>query len=401
MDSHIYSVSLCLPLFHHSSHFNSGEYRELDHIRVCDGPSFQCGDAPNSAECESMKEQFQRDPSRADLWKTMRVTGSAYETCVKLQQCPNEAASATPALGGGAPDTDSLPACLRAFSTDGGCRIDPTCSAIKVCTSACYTCVRLVQDWPIFMETCSPPNANINDEAEVPNPGVVVPASSFAEDSSSSSSSNSMEMESDASLTAEDRAFIEAAAQGRAEFNAATADRARRIQNLIQSGAIPSSHLQQVAESAAAGTIFSINPDLPNSFGDSGIFMELATTIQSAIKTSSSSTSKTSSAVSPAADVRGGVDRETIQKACYAKYFELAESRRARYFMSYKRSNMPALNPDDLAQSLAWDAHSTCKCLKAGCPMQPGETMSMLGTCQYNRMHEMIMKIAFPNVANP
>lgn len=371
----------------HDRYRCAGEYLDFEHFRACDGPAFSCSNAPDAGECERMRSMFQTDPARGDLWKTHRVTGNAYKTCVALHQCPAE------------PTGNS--ACMETFAKDSGCRIDPTCSAVKVCTSSCYTCVRLVQEWPIFLEACSPPNANINDEAEFPNPSPVVPAeavpNSFSE-STASTDANGSEPE----LAPEDRAFIEDAASGRVEFNAATADRARRIQSAIQSGAIRSAQLQRAAEAAAAGSIFSINPDLP-AYADpdhASAFLQLATTIRSSTRAATRARAQAGS--TPASrDVRGGVDRETIQKACFGKYTELADSRRARYFMSYKRSTMPSLNPDDLAQSLTWDAHSTCKCLKAGCPMQPGETISLAGTCQYNRMHDMMMKIAFPTVSSP
>jgi hypothetical protein len=95
-----------------------------------------------------------------------------------------------------------------------------------------------------------------------------------------------------------------------------------------------------------------------------------------------------------------GEDGQDLTPQCHAMWEELGNSRRARYMMSYKKYTMPELNPDDLRQSLAWDAYSVCKCL-GKCPTEPGETLSLVNVCKYTRMHELQMKLAFPNVVNP
>ncbi len=82
---------------------------------------------------------------------------------------------------------------------------------------------------------------------------------------------------------------------------------------------------------------------------------------------------------------------------CWDMWNELGQSRRARFYMSYKKTTMAELNPDDLTQGLAWDAHSVCKCL-GKCPMQPGETLQYAHSCKYTRSHEFLMKVAFPYI---
>ncbi len=320
------------------------------------------------------------NPGASDLWRHLRVLGNVYETCVELGYCgrdPNKAAG------------DYTP-CHRALSDDWRCEIEPKCDAVKQCSTQCYTCNRLVREWPIFMETCKPPGANVNDEVEVPTPQVPsASASSFISHSQQVQQTQGFPVAPNAvtELSLEDQAFIADAASGRAVFNEFNAARARRIQEAIQSGAVNPAQLQAVAEVAAAESITSINPDLPS------VFMELSTTVRA--RAASKNGAK------PPPQVRGGVNLDDVQTLCHAKWREFSQSRRSRYFLSYKKTTMPELNPDDIIQSLGWDAHSTCKCLQAGCPMQPGETLELLGTCQYNRMHELIMKMAFPNVANP
>lgn len=91
------------------------------------------------------------------------------------------------------------------------------------------------------------------------------------------------------------------------------------------------------------------------------------------------------------------IDYAVREPRCWSMWKELGEIRRARFFMSYKKTTMPSLNPDDMAQGLGWDAHSVCKCLQK-CPMDPGETLQMANSCKYTRAHEFLMKVAFPTL---
>jgi len=104
--------------------------------------------------------------------------------------------------------------------------------------------------------------------------------------------------------------------------------------------------------------------------------------------------------VDATSDAEDAVVAYTLREPrCYKMWEELGASRRARYFMSYKKDTMPSVNPDDLLQGLAWDAHSVCKCL-GKCPMQPAESLQMAHSCKYTRAHEFLMKVAFPDVKN-
>ena len=326
-----------------------------------------------------MEQNFLKAPAAVSLWKAMRTTGDVYRTCIDLKYCE--------------PDPEGeWSVCHHALWDDPACELEAKCKATESCTSSCYTCNRLIREWPIFMEACQPPGTNINDEVEGGNPAPIVPSAnsilpiSFTETASAS-----------AALSPEDRAFIEAAAQGRAAFDEVNAERARRIQQAIQSGAIAPQQLQQIAEFAAAGALTAIEPDLPP------VFLELRTTVlaHAAGKPGDPNHAMDNGPAPPPKEYRAGVDRDLIESTCFGKYKELAQSRRARYFMSYKQITMPALNPDDVSQALGWDAHSVCKCLKAGCGMQPAEGLGMISTCQYSPMHELIMKMAFPGLANP
>lgn len=89
-----------------------------------------------------------------------------------------------------------------------------------------------------------------------------------------------------------------------------------------------------------------------------------------------------------------------IADACLQTWNKFKNSRRARYFMSYKEVTQIEPDPTDMKQGLLWDANAVCKCL-GECEMQPGESLEYLKPCTYNKLHDMVMRMAFPKVAEP
>ena len=338
-------------------------------MRVCDGPVFNCSDAPDAASCEAMRTELKEDSMASKLWKSIRREGNVHQACIDLGKCDAES------------DSD----CHKALLSDPACKTSTMCSAVEVCSNECYVCNRLVREWPIFMEACKPPSAIIPNEVEeftIVRKFKYTPVSTLP-------------VEADASFVHADAA-AEMDLANHQEADASTA--IAHIEQLFAEGKIGEEEYKALLEhqiNVARGVSFvEMDAELDVDSENSAVTEDGKYYAHAAFEADPEAFT---SFVQMESTVSDGVDHT---EQCFALWDELALSRRARYFMSYKKYAMPELNPDDLLQSLAWDAHSVCKCL-GKCPTQPGETLSLLNTCKYTRMHELQMRLAFPTATNP
>jgi len=359
-------------------------------VNMCTGPIFDCDQAPHATECEAMRNEFITDSSNA-IWIAARREPSPFAICVQLQKCS---------------DDENSKACKEALKKPE-CELKPECEATKVCSSICYTCYRLINEWPIFQETCKPPGANMADEVQPPPPAPLVKLTSdpisFVEQQGMQSNY----------LTYDDEQFLRIAASGAVSFNSREhAERAHRVQRAMESGLLSENQLRMIAEAAATSDLVRHSSFLELNSQTSRYVDASELESDHDYDPQADSPEFSSSNIELLQDgafkglrararrqpeFRGGFDTSLIQKTCYNMWDELRESRRARYFMTYKRTTMPELDFNDLASGYAWDAHSVCKCLKM-CPMQQGESLELVQICRYNKMQDLLMRTAFPHL---
>ena len=76
---------------------------------------------------------------------------------------------------------------------------------------------------------------------------------------------------------------------------------------------------------------------------------------------------------------------------CMAEWGSMWRSRKARYFMSWKREVHSIDGIQDAMHGLAWDAKTVCKCL-GKCPIGPFEDLGLIDACAYSRQDQARMQ---------
>lgn len=151
--SHLRTCRICEDVAntYHDSYRCAGENVDLwglgtdPSIPACDESNFHCdmlvGDVAQA--CKTMEQDMLDDPRLARiLWVSQMEFGKAYETCVRMEKCPQD------------PDEQEgiFTRCRQVFDSPEGHHDILLPGFTTNCTEECYLCTWLVREWPLFQE---------------------------------------------------------------------------------------------------------------------------------------------------------------------------------------------------------------------------------------------------------
>jgi len=360
-------------------------------IPACDEAKFSCdkltGDVAQA--CESMEQEFIQDERQARiLWTVQSEFGKAYDTCIQLGKCeahPNaEAGIFTP--------------CRQVFDSRRGHFDIFHPGFTSNCTEECYLCTWLVREWPLFQEICTPEGATLGSSIDPDRTAMKAiqlaalerqKVAEVARVTALQQAVEEHEQEQQAMTGGEDAAFL---AQHQRQWQ-------RR---------------QGQGKEAHRGSRHALQP----SFNPDGLlFLETSTNVESRSRASSMARAwskafhraSSSSSSSPSASIKFGQvigdgdappqlsedPQSDLKLDCFTLWRFFSKSRKAKFFLSWKRVLGEMTTPADVERSNNWDANIACKCMGM-CPLDPFEHLGLLKQCRYDDRDRTMMEYAFP-----
>jgi len=315
---------------------------DFRYLRSCQEPRFSCDKLSEPAHkviCQGMHADWrEQEPLRKRLAFSYLESGSPYHTCRKMTKC--EERSSAP---------------CKAYVLSEKREFRPTFVVpASVCTPSCYVCQWLVSDWPFFGEYC---NA-LTDTAPATKK-YKYDLHPTADDSDSSL----IGMKSTRRKTQKRKAFdLKSMADTlRGDSHMAGGNALLKMAHAIRTRADDAFSTAGALAGALAGLDGAAKGlhNLPTSPDDDKALTDLSR-----------------------------------HEKCWKMWDFVWRSRKARYFVQWRRESIVQWKINDMRNGNMWDANTVCKCL-GKCRMGHLEHLSLIKQCRYGPAQELAMSEAF------